>query len=124
MFDGGGVYRFVTPQGGKIWRLAYRFEGKPKTMSFDPYPEVSLAAARAKQDEAKTLLRDKINPMAERQPVAANTKTLQEASETYWSGRADLTDGYRKNAQRGWLATERLQSNVLLFLIGSLPQSS
>lgn len=36
--DGGGLYLHVTPNGSKHWRLAYRFEGKQKLLSFGPYP--------------------------------------------------------------------------------------
>jgi hypothetical protein len=36
-FDGGGLYLHVTPKGSKLWRLAYRFEGRPRTASFGIY---------------------------------------------------------------------------------------
>ena len=28
--DGGGLYLHVTATGSKLWRMAYRFEGKQK----------------------------------------------------------------------------------------------
>jgi len=31
--DGGNLYLLVTPAGGKLWRLNYRFMGKQKTLS-------------------------------------------------------------------------------------------
>lgn len=100
MFDGGGLHLFVTTKGAKVWRLAYRIDGKPKTISFGPYPEVSLAEARQKRDYAKAKLRDGINPMDERARPAA-TMTLAGASEAYWEGRSDLSEAYRNNARRG-----------------------
>lgn len=54
--DGGGLYLFVSPAGGRLWRLNYRFDGRQKTLSFGPYPLVSLAEAREKRDAAKKLL--------------------------------------------------------------------
>jgi len=30
--DGGGLYLLVTPSGGKLWRVKYRFDGKEKTL--------------------------------------------------------------------------------------------
>lgn len=101
LFDGGGLYLFVSPTGAKTWRLAYRFEGKPKTMSFGPYPDVTLAAARGKRDTAKATLRDGIDPMAVKRPTAQKSITLEKANETYWAGRKDISDGYRNNALRG-----------------------
>jgi Arm DNA-binding domain len=37
LFDGGGLFLLVTPQGGKSWRLKYRIEGKEKLLSFGTY---------------------------------------------------------------------------------------
>ena len=60
--DGGGLYLHVTPKGSKLWRLAYRFDGKQKLLSFGPYPTVTLANARKKRDEAKAILADGEDP--------------------------------------------------------------
>ena len=44
--DGGGLFLLVNPNGSKLWRLAYRFDGKQKTLAFGAYPPVSLADGR------------------------------------------------------------------------------
>lgn len=100
LFDGGGLYLFVSPAGSKTWRLAYRYEGKPKTIAFGPYPEISLAEARARRDSAKAILRDGRNPMAEKRPSAFKQLTLTVANSTYWSTRRDLSEKYRAMAER------------------------
>jgi hypothetical protein len=41
--DSGGLHILVTPAGGKLWKLAYRFAGRQKTLSFGRYPDTSLA---------------------------------------------------------------------------------
>ena len=41
--DGGGLYLLIQPNGSKLWRLGYRFNGKQKTLAFGIYPTVSLA---------------------------------------------------------------------------------
>jgi hypothetical protein len=38
MFDGGGLHLLVTPSGGKLWRMKYRFGGREKSLSFQPCP--------------------------------------------------------------------------------------
>jgi len=53
MVDSGGLHLFVTPSGGKLWRLRYKFDGKEKTLSIGQYPAVSLLDARIARDEAK-----------------------------------------------------------------------
>ena len=51
--DGDGLYLFVSPQGGKLWRMDYRYLGKRRTASFGAYPAVSLADARKRRDTLK-----------------------------------------------------------------------
>ena len=62
MADGGGLYLEVRPNGSKYWRLAYRFQGKQKTLALGVYPAVSLLEARAERDKAKALLRAGTDP--------------------------------------------------------------
>jgi hypothetical protein len=31
--DGGGLHVLIQPTGSKLWRLAYRFSGKQKTLA-------------------------------------------------------------------------------------------
>ncbi|PIX04300.1 MAG: integrase [Gallionellales bacterium CG_4_8_14_3_um_filter_54_18] len=60
--DGGGLYILIHPNGGKYWQLAYRFVGKQKTLALGVYPDVSLAAARKRRDEAREMLANSIDP--------------------------------------------------------------
>jgi integrase len=62
LFDGGGLFVLVTPTGGRLWRFKYRFAGKNKLLSFGPYPEISIAAARRKREEARTMLAEGVDP--------------------------------------------------------------
>ena len=38
LFDGGGLYIEISPAGGKLWRLKYRFDGKEKRLALGVYP--------------------------------------------------------------------------------------
>ena len=64
--DGRGLYIEVAPAGGKWWRLKYRIDGKEKRISLGVYPEVSIKAAREAADAAKTLLKQGLDPSAQR----------------------------------------------------------
>lgn len=99
LFDGGGLYLFVSPTGAKSWRVSYRLAGKAQQKSLGPYPDVTLAEARRKRDELKAVLRDGRDPMAERKS-SRQGMTLKEASDAYWSGRDDITEAYKLNAIR------------------------
>ncbi|MEX6114966.1 Arm DNA-binding domain-containing protein, partial [Providencia stuartii] len=50
--DERGLYLLVKPNGARYWRMKYRFAGKEKKLSIGVYPDVSLADARVKRDEA------------------------------------------------------------------------
>ncbi|HBV2906612.1 TPA: tyrosine-type recombinase/integrase [Citrobacter freundii] len=60
--DGGGLYLLVNPNGAKYWRLKYRVAGKEKLLALGVYPDVTLADARAKRDEAKRGIAGGIDP--------------------------------------------------------------
>jgi hypothetical protein len=64
--DGGGLHILIQPTGSKLWRLAYRFGGRQKTLALGVYPIVSLEAARTRRDEAKKLLTRSVDPSAQR----------------------------------------------------------
>lgn len=44
--DSDGLYLFVTPAGGRYWRMNYRHLGKQKTLAFGVWPETGLAPGR------------------------------------------------------------------------------
>ena len=85
--DNRGLFIIVTARGGRWWRLKYRFAGKEKTISLGIYPDVSLAQARDRRDEARKLLASGIDPSAERQAQKAALKAdkdLFEALSRVW----------------------------------------
>jgi integrase len=81
LFDGGGLFLLVTPSGGKLWRFKYRFDGKEKLLALGPYPEISLAEARTKREEARTQIEHGIDPGAVRKAMkqadTAETETFE-----------------------------------------------
>jgi hypothetical protein len=64
--DGGGLHILIQPAGSKLWRLAYRFAGKQKTLALGVYPTVTLEEARRHRDDAKRLLARSIDPSVQR----------------------------------------------------------
>ena len=66
LFDGGGLYLLVMPNGSKYFRYDYRFNGKTKTYSLGVYPAVSLKEARIKLGEVKATLAQGKNPNQEK----------------------------------------------------------
>lgn len=103
--DEKGLYLFVQPTGGRLWRFDYRFDGKRKTLALGAYPDVSLADARNKRDDARKQIANDIDP--------CETKKAVKASKTN-----SLANSFEVVA-REWISTkmqtksERYQLNVL-----------
>jgi len=72
------MYLLVSPAGGKLWRLKYRFQGKEMAMALGKYPEITLADARVRRDAARRALANGVDPMAERRAMKTAAKTATE----------------------------------------------
>ena len=79
--DGGGLFLYITPEGKKSWRLAYRFLGKQKLLVIGPSPSISLKDARDRRAEAKRLLVDNIDPSSAKQ--AAKVAAAEAAKSSF-----------------------------------------
>lgn len=95
LFDGGGLYLLVRPDGARWWRLKYRYAGTEKLLSLGTYPPRSLKAARKARDEAKGQLADKIDPSAQRKADKAARRSAAEntfeAVALEWYGKRSRT---------------------------------
>jgi len=65
IYDGGGMFLLIHPNGSKYWRMKYTFDGKSKLASFGVWPGVSLKEARKKRHEAKQIIKMGLNPVEE-----------------------------------------------------------
>jgi len=99
--DTRGLFLLLQPSGGKLWRLKYRIAGREKKLSLGRYPDVSLKEARARRDEARTMIANGIDPSATKQAQALAMKlnvatTFKSVADEYLGkasreGRADVT---------------------------------
>ncbi|MFO7543289.1 MAG: integrase arm-type DNA-binding domain-containing protein [Thiobacillus sp.] len=90
--DEKGLYLLVNA-AGKYWRMDYRHDGKRKTLALGIYPDVSLARAREKRDEARTLLADGIDPSAARKhrkqaDMAASANSFEAVAREWHAGKS------------------------------------
>jgi len=107
LYDVGGLYLTVAPSSAKWWRLKYRFGGKERRIGLGVYPEVSLAEARLRRDEARALLRSGKDPGRERQ--AERLRTAVAAENTFKAVSGD----WLKEVRPG-LAPSSYKKNVWL----------
>jgi len=101
MADGGGLYLLVQPSGAKYWRLKYRYAGKEKTLAIGVYPDVSLADARERREQARKLLANGGDPGAikqtqKREAKIAAANTFEAVAREWIENRAnDWTPGHK-----------------------------
>ncbi len=82
--DGNGLYLWVMPNAKKYWRFRYKdVRGKYRELAIGVYPEITLSEARDTTREARSMLRDGIDPNThkkdireQRQDEAGNTFEL------------------------------------------------
>lgn len=77
--DGRGLQILIKPNGSKLWRFNYRFDGKQKTMPLGNYPDVSLAEARTALQDARNQRARGIDPMQARKAA----KRAQSDADTF-----------------------------------------
>ncbi len=99
LFDGGGLFLMVTPSSGKLWHFKYRFDEKEKKLAFGTYPEISLADARARRDEARKQIAHGIDPgavrKAQKQAQTEETETFEViAREWHMKFKSTWTEGH------------------------------
>lgn len=82
--DGGGLYVDLMPSGKKIFRLAYRSEGKQRTVWIGNYPSVGLADARQKAAEIKGRLRRGEDPKSENRPNSDQRGSEERSARLLW----------------------------------------
>ena len=100
--DGGGLQLWVTPAGGKYWKLAYRYGRPPKQrlLPLGAYPVVGLAEARHASIDARVLIAKGVDPLHQRNAVKA-----KKAADDVWSFEALATELIAKKIREG--KTER-----------------
>lgn len=67
--DDKGLFILGHPSGSLLWRFKYRFYGQERALSFGKYPEVTLKMARDKRDEARAMLAEGVDPLADSHPM-------------------------------------------------------
>ncbi|MFZ7093743.1 tyrosine-type recombinase/integrase [Primorskyibacter sp. 2E233] len=79
--DGQGLWLIKRSPGAGKWVLRLSVSGKRREMGLGPWPEVSIADARARALQARAALRDGIDPVANRrkEQLSARRMTLKDA---------------------------------------------
>jgi hypothetical protein len=109
LWDERGLYLLILPNGSRYWRINYRFAGKRKTISLGVFPDVGLAMARDKREEARRLIAMGENPGAAKRQQAVALRVRQ-------AGRFDVVaDEYIERLRLKERSQSTIEKNVWLF---------
>lgn len=61
--DGGGLYLLIGPSGGRSWIFRFKVGRRERSMGLGPFPDVSLADARAKAAECRRVRAEDQDPL-------------------------------------------------------------
>lgn len=99
--DSQGLHLSVRPNGSKLWRMNFRHLGKQKTLHIGPWPEISLAEARVRRDDARKALAAGLDPVLEKKRAQVTAKfatatSFKEVAQEWMAkcereGRAEVT---------------------------------
>ena len=107
--DGRGLSLLILPNGSKLWRLKYRFQGKEKEYAIGTYPAISLSKAREKREELKSLVADGIDPNEKKKQDTQVAKDVEAKKENtflrvseLWlkSYEKEVSENYHKKLER------------------------
>ena len=117
MADGYGLYLLVTPSGGKLWRMNYRFDDKQKSLCFGSYTDITLDEARTMCNDARISLKVGLDPSESRKKWSATERAERSISNKHASVRVDI-DGVIE-IWKGRTSV-RLSNDEALFIKGQL----
>ena len=120
LFDGGGLFLLVKPNGKKFWRYKYRIAGTENLVALGQYPEDSLKEVREAHKLARKLVWRGIHPA--RQRKADRLAAVETAANTF---RAIAQEWISKNRKR-WSPyyVKQIETTLVTYVyphVGELP---
>jgi integrase len=97
--DAEGLSLLVTPSGGRLWRLRYRYGGRESMIGLGSYPATSLKLARERRDVARAQLEAGQNPSSVKAEARDRQGVTFEALATEWLSRQSFTAKTRSKAE-------------------------
>jgi len=100
MGDSLGLFLLIAPSGGKLWKLKFRIDGKEKKLSLGSYPDVSLADARSRRDEARKRLAAGTDPALEKR--LGKLRRREDAANTFSVIAREFFEKRAADGDRAW----------------------
>jgi integrase len=120
--DGRGLYLQVK-NGGRSWVFRYMRDGKARYMGLGPFPGVTLAKARRKAEEARSLLHDGRDPLEHRKELEQSARLTAAKAVTFKEGAQRYIEAHRSGWRNPKHAAQRLSTlaTYAFPVLGGLP---
>ncbi|HVM82364.1 MAG TPA: Arm DNA-binding domain-containing protein, partial [Candidatus Binatia bacterium] len=96
--DGGGLYLRIAEDGGRNWQFRYTLNGRQRYMGLGAQSDVTLADARLKAQDARSLKARGIDPLDARDSQRA-TERAERAKQLSFE---EAADAYIRSHKAGW----------------------
>ena len=104
--DGGGLYLYVKPGGGKSWIFRYQISGRRREMGLGAVANIPITAARSEAARLRSLVAQKVDPLEEkhRALVAEGLERAAENRETALLSKTftAVAENYIAAQEAGW----------------------
>lgn len=117
--DGHGLYLHVT-RTSSTWRYRYRLHGKAREFTIGKLDIVSLAEARERHRDARALVQDGVDPVAQRADIKAEKAAAEQRSSEQAVTVADLISDWLTSKDDEW---QRSHTSKVQLRLRKLPKS-
>ena len=124
--DGGGLYLQVSRSQSKAWLFRFMIDRRSREMGLGPVGVISLAEAREKARQCRTLLLDGVDPIEARRSQRLEARAHKAKSATFEDCARAYVETHRvawKNAKHIW-QWENSLSTIVFPVFGALSVSA
>ena len=108
--EGNGFTIRVMPSGVKTWLYAYALDGKRREMNLGSYPDVTLEKARDKFEDAKKMVKNGIDPLAEEEEKAETRRKASTVAELV----KEYIERHAKRFKKSWEKDEQILNRDII----------
>jgi integrase len=109
-----GLYCIVHSSGKRVFALRYRWQGRPRKLTFGAWPDLPLSKARASAEAALDKLKEGLDPAMER------AKEEHRSADSFSRVVDEFVERYLKARKRkSWKETERILKREAVPIWGS-----
>ena len=106
-YDHNGLFLLIKNTQSKLWRMKFMYAGKHRELSLGKYPNISLAEAREKVEDARQLLAKGINPAQVKQDQKRKSNVGDRAFEIvalkWWEQQKDSWSQEHGKRIKNWI---------------------